>query len=146
LPALRAVGPADPAEAWVADRGLRRPPGSLAGPMEDRTPTVQEHDATLRAAWSLLRRNRDFRKLYIASVISFGGDWFLFVALGGLILQVTGKATSVALLIVSQELPIFLATPWAGWLVDRLDRKRVMIACDFARTAICAAFLLIGSH
>jgi predicted MFS family arabinose efflux permease len=103
-----------------------------------------EHDASVRSAWSLLRRNRDFRKLYTASIISFGGDWFLFVALGGLIIEVTGRATNVALLIVSQELPIFLATPWAGWLVDRFDRKRVMIACDLARTAICAAFLFVG--
>ena len=58
-----------------------------------------EHDASVRSAWSLLRRNRDFRKLYTASIISFGGDWFLFVALGGLIIEVTGRATNVALLI-----------------------------------------------
>jgi predicted MFS family arabinose efflux permease len=104
----------------------------------------REHDANLRSAWSLLRRNRDFRKLYVASIISFGGDWFLFVALGGLILQVTGTATSVAFLIVSQELPIFLVTPWAGWVVDRFNRKRVMIVCDVARVAICVTFLLVG--
>jgi MFS family permease len=57
---------------------------------------------------------------------------------------VTGKATSVGILIFAQELPVFLATPWAGWLADRLDRRRLMIVCDIARTAICASFLFVG--
>jgi MFS family permease len=92
----------------------------------------------------LLRRNRDFRRLFLASVISLGGDWFLFVALGGLVLQATGEALSVGILIVSQELPIFIATPWAGWLTDRFDRRRLMILCDVARTLICVAFLAVG--
>jgi predicted MFS family arabinose efflux permease len=103
-----------------------------------------ERAAGASAAFSLLRRNRDFRRLFVASVISLGGDWFLFVALGGLVLQATGNALSVGILIVSQELPIFIATPWAGWLTDRFDRRRLMIACDVARTAICVAFLAVG--
>ena len=77
-------------------------------------------------------------------MISLGGDWFLFVALGGLVVEATGKALAVGVLILSQELPIFLATPWAGWLADRLDRRRLMVACDVARAAICCAFLLVG--
>ena len=99
-----------------------------------------------RASIDLLRRNRDFRRLFIASVISLGGDWFLFVALGGLVLEVTGEATAVGILIFAQEMPVFLATPWAGWLADRLDRRWLMIVCDLARTAICFAFLLVGPH
>jgi len=106
--------------------------------------TGQERTTGAAAAISLLRTNRDFRRLFIASVISLGGDWFLFVALGGLVLQVTGDALSVGILIVSQELPIFIATPWAGWLTDRFDRRRLMILCDVARTAICVAFLAVG--
>lgn len=103
-----------------------------------------ERTAGLSAAWSLARRNPDFRRLFLASVISLGGDWFLFVALGGLVFDATGTATSVGILIVSQELPIFLATPWAGWLADHLDRRKLMIVCDLARTAICLAFLAVG--
>src|SRR2546423_980919 len=84
-----------------------------------------------------IMRNADFRRLFLASVISLGGDWFLFVALGGLVLEVTGEAFAVGVLIMAQELPVFLATPWAGWLADRFDRRRLMIACDIARTALC---------
>jgi MFS family permease len=103
-----------------------------------------ERAAGFRSAWSLLGRNPDFRRLFLASVISLGGDWFLFVALGGLVFEATGKATAVGALIISQELPVFLATPWAGWLADRLDRRRLMVACDLARTALCLAFLAVG--
>lgn len=105
--------------------------------------STRERAAGLRESWSLLRRNADFRRLFLASVISLGGDWFLFVALGGLVYEATERATSVGILIVSQEIPIFLATPWAGWLADHLDRRRLMIACDLARTLICVAFLLV---
>src|SRR3990170_1414442 len=98
-----------------------------------------ERPTGARASVDLVRRNRDFRRLFLASVISLGGDWFLFVALGGLLLEATGEATAVGLMIFAQELPIFLATPWAGWLADRFDRRWLMIACDVARTGICAA-------
>ena len=106
--------------------------------------TPAERETGARASVELLRRNRDFRRLFVASVISLGGDWFLFVALGGLLLEATGKATAVGIMIFAQEVPVFLATPWAGWLADRLDRRRLMIVCDLARTVICAAFLLVG--
>ena len=106
--------------------------------------TPAEPRTGMRASLNLLRRNRDFRRLFLASVISLGGDWFLFVALGGLVLEVTGKAAAVGIMICAQEAPIFLATPWAGWLADRLDRRRLMIVCDLARTAICFAFLAVG--
>ena len=103
-----------------------------------------EREAGARASVELIRGNRDFRRLFFASVISLGGDWFLFVALGGLVLEVTGKASAVGIMIFAQELPVFLATPWAGWLADRLDRRRLMIVCDVARTVICVSFLLVG--
>jgi MFS family permease len=99
----------------------------------------------VRAAWSLLRRNRDFRRLYLASVISLGGDWFLFVALTSLVIDVTDRALFVGLLILSQELAFVIASPLAGALADRLDRRKLMIACDVGRAAVCVAFLAVGA-
>ena len=77
-------------------------------------------------------------------MISLGGDWFLFVAITGLILETTGDAIDVGLAILAQEAAFFLASPVAGVLADRLDRRKLMIGCDLARVAICAAFLLVG--
>lgn len=97
----------------------------------------------LRAAISLLRSNRDFRKLYVASLISLGGDWFLVVALFGLALDLTGSALSVAVLIAAQEIPFFLMSPIGGVLSDRLNRKWLMVSCDAARALLCIGFLLV---
>jgi MFS family permease len=96
-----------------------------------------------RAALSLLRSNRDFRRLYVASLISLGGDWFLAVALFGLALELTSSAVSVAILIASQELPFFLMSPVGGVLSDRLNRKWLMVVCDAARAALCLGFLVV---
>ena len=87
--------------------------------------------------WRLLKTNRDFRLLYGGTLISLGGDWFLTVALADLVLQLTHSATLVSLILLSQTLPIFLFTPHAGHLIDRIDRRKVMIATDLARTVAC---------
>jgi MFS family permease len=96
----------------------------------------------VRASLSLLRRNRDFRRLYLASVISLGGDWFLLVALFGLVLEVSGPL-AIGLLVAAQEIPFFLMSPIGGVLADRLDRKRLMVVCDVVRVVLCLGFLLV---
>jgi hypothetical protein len=77
-----------------------------------------------RASVSMLRRNRNFRRLYLASVISLGGDWFLLIALFGLMLDLTGQAIAVAFTIAAQDLTYFLASPFAGEGY-RKDRTRL---------------------
>ncbi len=111
--------------------------------MPERGPRTSQPTGT-RAALSLLTRNRDFRRLFFASVISLGGDWFLFVAVTSLIVQTTGRAIDVGLAILAQELAFFIASPPAGVLVDRLDRRKLMIVCDLARVGVCASFLMVG--
>jgi len=78
----------------------------------------------------LLRKYPDFRKLFLAALISFAGDWFLTVALLDLVLDLTGSATLAALMIVAQSLPVILATPLAGHLVDTLNRRTLMIVLN----------------
>jgi MFS family permease len=102
-----------------------------------------EEQGGLRAALSLLRRNREFRRLYIASIISLGGDWFLVVALFGLALEITDSAVSAGILIAVQEVPFFLMSPVGGVLSDRLNRKWLMVACDVARAVLCLGFLFV---
>jgi len=92
--------------------------------------------------WRLLTRNRDFTLLYIGTLISLGGDWFLTVALLDLVLQLTGSATLSSLMLLCQSLPIFLFTPLAGHLVDHVDRRKLMIVMDLIRTGACLLPLL----
>ena len=95
---------------------------------------------------SLLRRNRDFRAVFVAQVISYAGDWFATVALLGLVLDLTHSALAATLVFVSQTLPAFLMTPLAGPAADQFDRRRLMIAVSGVQTAAALAFLLVGRH
>jgi MFS family permease len=90
----------------------------------------------------LLRDNRDFRLLYFGTLISLGGDWFLTVALLDLVLQLTGSATLASLMLLCQTLPIFLVTPLAGHVVDKVDRRKLMIVVDLLRAVACLLPLL----
>jgi predicted MFS family arabinose efflux permease len=113
---------------------------------EDQTTRTAAPAVGFAASLSLLRRNRDFRALFIASVISLGGDWFLWVAINSLIFVTTGKALYVGLAILAQEFAFFAASPVGGVLADRLDRRKLMIVCDLARAVICVGFLFVGDE
>ena len=89
----------------------------------------------------LLRRNRDFRTLWIAQVVSYAGDWFATVALLGLVRDQSGSDLLTALVFVVQSLPVFFASPFAGPVADRFDRRRVMIICSFLQVFAAMGFL-----
>lgn len=84
------------------------------------------------ALFALLRGNPDFRRLFLASALSLTGDWFTFVALNAFVYHRTGSAGLTALLFAVESLPGILLMPLIGSLTDRLDRRRLRIACDLA--------------
>jgi MFS family permease len=92
--------------------------------------------------FSLLRDNPAFARLYSAQLISFAGDWFATVALLGLALELTGLAGLAALVLVLQTGGFAVASPIAGILADRLDRRRLLITADLARVPVALGFLL----
>lgn len=92
----------------------------------------------------LLKTNRDLRWLFVAQVVSFMGDWFTFVALAGMIKDATGSPFLVSLAYVSFSLPAFLASPIAGPVVDRYDRRRLLVFISAAQ-AVAAMGLLTAS-
>jgi MFS family permease len=91
----------------------------------------------------LLRHNHNVRRLWLGQVVSQLGDWFNAVAVYALLLDLTGSATSVAAMIVVQMLPNAIIGPLAGVVVDRRDRRRVMIAADLARGVVILFLLLV---
>jgi len=92
---------------------------------------------------ALLRTNRNFRLLYIGQTISQLGDWFNAVAVYALLLDLTGSATAVAWMLIVQMLPIALVGPVAGVVVDRLNRRRIMMAADVLRGCLIFGLLLV---
>ncbi len=100
---------------------------------------------TLESYWRLVRDNRNFRRLWLAQIVSEMGDWFYIVAIYSLLLQFTGKAQSLGLALVLQVLPSTLVGPTAGVINDRIRRKYVMIAADLARIVIVLGMMLVRS-
>ena len=94
---------------------------------------------------SLLRRNRDFRAVFIAQVVSYMGDWFASVAMIGLVLDVTHSDLAATLVFVAQTLPSFLMTPLAGPAADRFDRRQLMVAVSTVQIGAALLFLVANS-
>lgn len=92
----------------------------------------------------LLRRNPDFRAVFVAQVVSYAGDWFVTVALLGLVLELTRSPLAATLVFVSQTLPAFLMAPLAGTAADRFDRRRLMIVVSVLQVVAAASLLLVG--
>ena len=94
----------------------------------------------------LIGGNGNFRRLWLAQIVSEIGDWFYTLSIYTLLLQMTGRASSVALALVLQVLPQTFAGPTAGVVNDRLKRKHVMIAADMVRCFVVLAMLLVRSR
>ena len=92
---------------------------------------------------SVLRTNRNFRLLFFGQAISQLGDWFNSVAVFALLLDLTGSATAVAWMMIVQFLPMAIVGPLAGVVVDRVDRRRLMIAADLFRGVMILGLLLV---
>src|SRR5579863_8907359 len=94
----------------------------------------------------LVGANANFRRLWLAQIVSEIGDWFYTLSIYTLLLQLTGRPSSVALALVLQVLPQTLIGPTAGVVNDRLRRKRVMITADLVRFVVVLAMLLVRSR
>ena len=92
---------------------------------------------------TLLRRNPNFRNLWLGSVVSQLGDWFNVIAAAAIISRVTDSGAALSFLFVSRFLPLFLLSPVAGVLADRFDRRRILILSDLLRGVTVLGFLLI---
>src|SRR6202051_3725579 len=108
-------------------------------------PELQVIPVSFASYSRLLRGNQNFRRLWSAQVVSQIGDWFYPLAIYNLLLQLTGRASSVALALVLQVLPQTFIGPTAGVVNDRLRRKHVMIASDIGRMVIVLCMLFIRS-
>ena len=89
----------------------------------------------------LLRQNRNYRYTWIGQIISEVGDHFNTVAVFSLALNNTGSGLIVSGVMIARAMPMILAGPLAGVLLDRMDRKQLMIASDLIRAVIGLCFV-----
>ncbi len=83
----------------------------------------------------------NYRKFFAGQAVSLTGTWMQSVALAWLVLQLTGSATWLGLAIALQTLPILLLGPYAGVLVDRVDKRRLLVGTQSAAALLA---LLLG--
>jgi len=96
------------------------------------TPTVKRRLPTLRA----LMRNPDFRLLCSSQMLAGLGEWLATMALVALVWERTHSAVAGGLVLVVRILPAAVLGTVLGSVVDRFDRKRVMVACNGGRAVV----------
>ncbi len=94
----------------------------------------------------LLRGNRNYRYAWSGQVVSEVGDNFNNVAVFALALANTGSGLVVAGVLISRAICAVLAGPIAGVLLDRMDRRRIMIASDLVRAVVALLFIFAVPH
>ncbi len=95
---------------------------------------------------SLLATNRNYRNSWIGQIVSEVGDHFNSVAVLSLALHLTGSGATVGAVMIARVLPAILAGPIAGVVLDRMDRRKVMIASDLFRAVIALAHILLLTY
>ena len=91
---------------------------------------------------------RDFLLIWFGQMTSGIGSRLSSFALGIWVLRTTGSTTQFALIFVAMAVPALLIAPFAGALVDRWDRRRIMLCCDIvsASAQLVLAALLMNSQ
>lgn len=87
---------------------------------------------------SFLRENPDFARIWMAQVVSLLGDWFNTITLVALVTVYSPEYTGLAVsgFLLARFIPPMLISPFAGVLVDRFDRKRLLIWSNWLRAVV----------
>jgi MFS family permease len=97
----------------------------------------------------LLRKHPDFARLWLAQVISLLGDWFSTIVLSTLVAEYSKgtpyEGLAVSGFLLARFAPPLLISPFAGVMVDRFNRKWLLIASDILRSLTVLLFLVADS-
>jgi MFS family permease len=92
------------------------------------------------------RLGSNYWRLWTATAISNVGDGVLLAALPVLATQVTSSAVSIGLITTLMSVPWLLLALPAGALVDRVDRRRVMVSADFFRASLVGVLAIVAAY
>lgn len=100
----------------------------------------------MAAKWRIdiapLRTSRDFRRLFIASSVSYFGSFATYVAIPFQMAQLTGSYVSVGLLGVAELVPLIVFGLYGGVLADRVDRQKLVLATEVAFVGVTAILIV----
>jgi len=86
---------------------------------------------------------RNFRLYFIGQTISVSGTWMQSLAQGWLVLQLTGSGLALGIAVALQFLPMLLAGTWAGLVIDRSEKRRVLFMTQGSAGLLALALGLI---
>jgi MFS family permease len=107
-------------------------------------PDVTATTAPVQAGAFRALRSTPFRLYFAGQVASASGTFLQQTAVGWLVLQLTGSATDLGLVLAVGGLPSLLLGPWGGSVADRVDRRKLLIVTQ-AIFAVLAAALWIAA-
>src|SRR5712691_13093748 len=84
-----------------------------------------------------------FRKLWVATTLSLFGDFFSYIAMAWLVLQLTGSSLALGSVLVAQALPRAVLMVVGGALADRLSARLTMLASMGLRAVVVAPLALV---
>ncbi|MCG8374407.1 MAG: MFS transporter, partial [Balneolales bacterium] len=100
----------------------------------------------LKPYYQLVKTNHNYRRLWIAQSISNFGDWFGLLALYALIAKYSDSEFLLGLIIIVKMLSLALFSPFAGYITDRFNRRKLMILCDVLRSVVVLGILFVQSE
>ena len=84
-----------------------------------------------RATFSSLKIH-NYRLYFIGQAVSLSGTWMQTVALGWLVLELSGSGTQLGIVVALQFLPMLLLGPWGGLVADRYNKRAILYCTQVA--------------
>jgi Na+/melibiose symporter-like transporter len=97
----------------------------------------------MRDLWAVLARQRDYRLVLGAGLISLTGDWILRIGLAYHVYALTGSTLASGGLLLASFLPLVVLGSPAGVFVDRWDRRRTMIVTNLLHAIVLLPLLFV---
>ena len=121
--------------------------------MVDRSRTVETVTiaeparGVVRASTFSSLRHRNYRLLWMGSLISSSGDWMDQIAFNWLVYAITGSAVALGLVNLCRLAPILVFTLVGGVIADRVERRRLMFTTQTVAMLLAFALaILVSTH
>ncbi|MDO8963753.1 MAG: MFS transporter [Coriobacteriia bacterium] len=107
---------------------------------------VETAELAAAGGYRRLLTNRNFRNLWVAQTISGVGDWLVVGLLIPLVTQLSnGSSMAVAGIMIAKIIPSLVLGSVLGVVVDRFDRRKLMIVADVVNAVLCLGLLWVYS-
>ena len=91
---------------------------------------------------------RNYRLYFSGQTISVAGSWMQNIAVGWLVLELTGSGTTLGIVTAAKFVPLVVLGPWGGLVADRVNNRKLLIWTQVAQaglTAVLAALVWAGA-